>query len=53
MRKKEPLAIVIGFRVEPALAKKLNVAAEQHERPVSWVIRKLLLQALAANEKTA
>jgi len=49
---KKPQA-VIGFRAEPALVKQLEKAAEQQERPVSWVIRKLLLQALAQNEKTA
>ena len=41
------------FRAEPELIKKLNKAAKDAERPRSWVIRRLLLRALAQNEKTA
>ena len=50
---KKPPQIIIGFRAEASLAKQLTATAEKEERPVSWVIRKLLLQALAQNEKTA
>lgn len=44
---------VVGFEAEAALRDQLNRLAAQEERSRSWVIRRLLLRALAQNEKTA
>ena len=41
------------FRAEPELLRKLDKAAKDAERPRSWVIRRLLLRALAQTEKPA
>jgi len=35
------------------LVESLDKEAKKQERPRSWVIRQLLLRALASNEKTA
>ena len=53
--KKKPVRAVkvLGFEAEPALEQTLNKLAEEQDRSRSWVIRSLLLRALAANEKTA
>jgi predicted transcriptional regulator len=42
---------VIGFEAEPALREQLEKLALEQERSRSWVIRKLLLQALETNSK--
>jgi predicted transcriptional regulator len=51
--KKQPLTTLLGFRAEDALVKRIQDEADRAERPKSWIIRKLLLRALAQNEKTA
>ncbi len=44
---------VIGFKVDADLKEKIERLAEKEDRSQSSVIRRLLLRALAANEKTA
>lgn len=51
-KKKAPRNIM-GFEAEPELRKQIDRLAEEQDRSRSWVIRQLLLQALAANGKPA
>lgn len=46
-------AIVVGFNIEPEVRDKLDQMAKEQDRSRSWIIRQLLLRALASNEKTA
>jgi predicted transcriptional regulator len=43
----------MGFKAEPELREQIERLARAQDRSQSWVIRGLLLRALAANEKTA
>jgi len=44
---------IIGFEADRELRVRIEAEAEKLDRPRSWVIRQLLLRALAQNEKTA
>ena len=49
----EPENITVTFEAPRELVEKLDVAADGDRRSRSFVIRELLLRALAQNEKTA
>jgi predicted transcriptional regulator len=51
--KGEPLSMMLFCRAEASVAKQLDDIADREERSRSAVIRRLLLRALAQNEKTA
>ncbi len=52
MDKKEP-TISITFEAPRPLVQKIEREMKELDRPRSWVIRQLLLRALAQNEKMA
>lgn len=45
--------VSVTLEMPRGLLKQIEAEARDIERPRSWVIRKLLLRALAQNEKTA
>ncbi len=52
-RKAKGTTKVVGFKLERAISDRISEIAAREDRSRSWVIRQLLLRALAANEKTA
>lgn len=51
-RVEKKTTVSVTFEAPRDLAKKLEAEAKEAERPRSWVIRRLLLRALAENDKT-
>lgn len=52
-KKPERTKKVLGFEADPVMRSQIDEIAKKEDRPRSWVIRQLLLRALASNEKTA
>lgn len=52
-KRRTNLTLMLWCRATPELTKQVDDIAEKEDRPRSWVIRQLLLRALAQNEKTA